>query len=236
MNVKKYKLVPLSFFKGLENEENVETSGRSLRDIIPTVKDTNFEPSKHYVADFKIGKTKTGSGWLPGESTYLLETLNEVLDNQTVPEDLKIKLYMILKQKYDNVEKVPQQKQIDKLTLFDADVESPRSVLVKAISKMGKTKIKVGFTLANILVDEPKNLKWNAAGDIIYPVLKDYGAFDMGNLVKAILMKDVTLLHTNLAEQVIRPFYHRLEEAGVIFNKKLIRDKKPINMSKYVAW
>ena len=122
------------------------------------------------------------------------------------------------------------------MALFDTDVESPRSVLSKVINKMGNRKIRDGFKLANILVDESKNLKWNAAGDIIYPVLKNYGAFDMGMLVKAILNKDVTQLHTNLAEQVIRPFYHRLEEAGVIFNNKLIRGKKTINMSKYVAW
>ena len=257
MNVKKYKLVPISFFNGLSDSNDMENKhdnekSRSLRDIIPAAQDTNFKPSKHYVADFKIEPSidadrQSGAGWfsekksniLPGKGPrYLDETLNELLDNQTVPEDLKIKLYMILKQKYDNVETGIEhiEKKDEKMALFDTDVESPRSVLSKIINKMGNRKVKNGFILSNILVDESKNLRWNAAGDITYPKLKDHGAFDMTMLVKAILTKDVSHENTMIAEKIIRPFYHRLVESNVIYNNMLVKKIHPNNMSKYISW
>ena len=266
MNVKKYKLVPLSFFDGVSEKDNTDMTSqdnkknRSLRDIVPdNLQDTNFRPSRHYVADFKIkpsnknlddGDDKSGSGWfsekktniLPGnlgKTRHLDDTLNEILNSQNVPEDLKIKLYMILKQKYDHTDNETNNEnnvKDEKLASFDTEVESPRSVLSKILNKMGNTKIQSGFKLSNILVDEWKNLRWNAAGDITHPKLKNHGAFDMSMLVKSILTKDVSHTHTMIAEKIIRPFYHRLAAANVIFNDKLLRKVQPMNLSKYVSW
>ena len=88
MNVKKYKLVPISFFNGLTDSNDMEVShdkekSRSLRDIIPVTQDTNFKPSKHYVADFKIEPSKevdadrqSGAGWFSEKNqTFYQESM-----------------------------------------------------------------------------------------------------------------------------------------------------------------
>lgn len=63
MNIKTYKLVPISFFGNMEKsdinaDKNLDNE-RSIKDIVSA---TNFTPSKHYVADFKIPKPVQDGG------------------------------------------------------------------------------------------------------------------------------------------------------------------------------
>ena len=78
MDIKKFKLVPISFFENVgkngefvkdsvdkyddhddENNCNNDDKQRSIRSIMEDhLKDTNFTPSNHYIADYKIGDQK----------------------------------------------------------------------------------------------------------------------------------------------------------------------------------
>ena len=85
MNIKTYKLVPFSFFdkvgndaefakNNINSEQEVPDNGsRSVRDIVEAnLQDTNFEPSNHYTADFKLGKPSLPvEGFGHPESTFL---------------------------------------------------------------------------------------------------------------------------------------------------------------------
>ena len=101
MNIKKYKLVPISFFENVGNSgEFVKDGGdsaedgaggssdsneRSVKDIIESnLRNTNFAPSKHYTADFKIGKpVQNGGGG--GVLTHLREPVLSLRKN-VLPE------------------------------------------------------------------------------------------------------------------------------------------------------
>ena len=131
MNIKKYKLVPISFFENVGNSDEFVKDGgdsakdsaggssdsneRSVKDIIESnLRNTIFAPSKHYTADFKIGKlVQNGGGG--GVLTHLREPvlfpkkdvlpeiggfkfklpdqdLRDVLDNNSIPDEVKAKL------------------------------------------------------------------------------------------------------------------------------------------------
>ena len=75
------------------------------------------------------------------------KTIDELLSKTSIPEELKIKLYMILRQKYDqskgNIE--------NKRDINDDVVLNPRGVLGKIIADLHSTKAKDGYKLGNIL-------------------------------------------------------------------------------------
>ena len=258
MSVKKYKLVPISFFdsmgeKEIRNIEEMETrddgvneDARSIKDIeSANLHNTNFEPSDHYVADFKIGKSnekdvKSGGvvskNKLEGTVSDMREVdnmkfIDELLSNTSIPEELKIKLYMLLRQKYDhNKENIE-----NKIENDDDSAPSHRGVLGKVIADLHSTKAQAGYNLANILLNEPKHIRWNSDGAITHPYLKDNKAFNLKMLIKSVLYKRTPQSHTDIALRIIRPFYEKLEKAGVLLNDKLIL-KSPQVISNYVAW
>ena len=112
-----------------KEEEEGDSGGRSIGDIVEAnLQNTNFKPSSHYTADFKFGSKKRkkrhrmgGEGrvsdvpiFLPNTNVLpeysearklksLDQNLKDLLADTTIPEDFKIKLYLVLKQKYDNV-------------------------------------------------------------------------------------------------------------------------------------
>ena len=214
MSVKKYKLVPISFFdsmgeKEIRNIEEMETrddgvneDARSIKDIeSANLHNTNFEPSDHYVADFKIGKSnekdvKSGGvvsknkleGTVSDMQEYdNMKFIDELLSNTSIPEELKIKLYMILRQKYDQSKENIENKQ----DINDGDGEniSHRGALGKVIADLHSTKAQAGYNLANILLNEPKHIRWNSDGAITHPYLKNNKAFNLKMLIKSVLYK-----------------------------------------------
>ena len=276
MNVKKYKLVPIEFFNDVNktsesdiknknddndnnnyNNNNNKKNERSIKDIISSnLEETNFKPSKHYVADFKIGDVPSQGGgvsdknssvpvFLPNASvlpenseSYKLRTLdtalNELLADKSLSEDLKIKLYLIFKEKYDatrrNIEELQDVNMI-------AD-ENPKGILNKVVSELPKSKLKDGYKLANILADASKKyIKWNADGVIIHPVVENSGTFDLRMLIKTILYKkSVPNVHTTIAEKIVRPFFGQLMKEELISNDKLKKLNRPVRLSNYVPW
>ena len=266
MSVKKYKLVPISFFDSvgekddkMENrdasvnedarsyrDDSVNEDARSLKDIASTeLHNTNFEPSNHYVAEFKIGKSNdssvSGGGVVSKNKLEVsnkqeddnMKFIDEILSNTSIPEDLKIKLYMVLRQKYDqskeNIE--------NKIENDDGndDATSHRGALGKVIADLHSTKAKAGYTLANILLDHPQHIRWNSDGIITHPILEKNKAFNLKMLVKSVLYKKTPKSHTDIALRIIKPFYEKLKQAGVLLNDNLILSTPQV-LSQYVSW
>ena len=275
MNIKTYKLVPVSFFDkvGKDGEfvdDNVKQKNmvtdeeeRSVRDIVEAnLQNTNFEPSKHYIADFKLGKPSLDGGGVgrlakPSESVLssdrdvlsekshgvklrsIDQDLNELLDNDKIPDGLKIKLYTILQRRYEQLKNnTDRGKTGDNNDILDED--NPRHILNDFISDLPKNKIGDGRVLGEILMNEFKHVRWDSEGGIIFPKMRHLGIFDLGYLIRTILYSTSSEKHTMLAAKIIRPFYHKLVKKMVVGNHKLtefIEREKPISMmSKYVAW
>ena len=187
--MKTYKLVPISFFENdnkmetqKEEEERGGDNSRSINDIVESnLQKTNFNPSKHYTADFKLGsKTKhqmdggavawggtnklEGPIFLPNTNVLpeysearklqsLDQNLKDLLADTTIPEDFKIKLYLILKQKYDNVRENMDigNSDTDKMEFSDENL-SPMSILNKIVNELPMNKRGEGNKLANIFI------------------------------------------------------------------------------------
>ena len=277
MNTKTYKLVPLSFFEngdkmetqkeGEEEDERDGDNSRSINDIVESnLQKTNFKPSSHYTADFKIGSKRKhqmggeGGVWdaadkldgpifLPNTNVLpeysearklksLDQNLKDLLADTTMPEDFKIKLYLVLKQKYDNVrENMGDEKKsdTDKMDFSDENL-SPLSILKKAVSDLPKNKKWEAQKLVDIFMQQGKFLRWDELGNIIHPKLANQGSFDLRMLIRSILYKKhISDAHTKITGQIIRPFFDLLEAENLIGNDRLF-NRRPLTLSKYVPW
>ena len=164
--------------------------------------------------------------------------MNDILDDTTIPEDLKIKLFLLLKRKYDHV-KTNNDNNSNTPEKFENDV-NPRSIINKIVQALPKSQRVDGRRLADILMNQSKNLKWDNEGNIIYPVMKNLGSFDLNLLFKSLLQqKGVLNEHTKIAAKIIRPFYEILEQEDLLINRKLsamFAKEKDVNLSQYVGW
>ena len=271
MNIKTYKLVPFSFFdkvgkdveftkNNIDSEQEVpDNSSRSVRDILESnLQDTNFEPSTHYTADFKLGKPSSPvEGFGHPETTFLGDSgilqkknhnvklksidqdLRELLNNDKISDDLKIKLYTILQRRYEHARNYTDQVKTDN-DVDSLGENSPQRVLNDIILSLPNSKTSSGKNLAEILINEYKHIRWDVDGNIIFPKLSHLGAFDLEYLIRAILYSTSSEKHTQLAAKLVRPFLYKLQKKNVIGNYKLteyMEKEKPISiMSKYVAW
>ena len=275
MNIKTYKLVPLSFFENgdkmetqKEEERDGDNSSRSISDIVESnLQNTNFKPSSHYTADFKIGSKKRkhqmcgeGGVWdaadkldghifLPNTNVLpeysearklksLDQNLKDLLADTTMPEDFKIKLYLVLKQKYDNVrENMSDEKKSDTDNMeFSDENLSPLQILQTVTKDFPKSKKAQAQKLGDIFMRQGKFIRWDNEGNIIHPKLPIGAPFSLNNLIRSIVYKhNISDAHTKLAARIIRPFFDQLEAENVIGNDRLF-NRTPSTMSKYVPW
>ena len=277
MNTKTYKLVPLSFFengggkmethkKEVEEEEEErdgDNSSRSISDIVESnLQNTNFKPSSHYTADFKIGSKKRKQHQMDGEggvsdvpiflpNTNVLpeysearklksldQNLKDLLADTTMSEDAKIKLYLLLKQKYDNVREhmgSDNKSDTDKIEFSDENL-SPLQILQTVTKDFPKSKKAQAQKLGDIFMRQGKFIRWDNEGNIIHPKLPIGAPFSLNNLIRSIVYKqNISDAHTKLAARIIRPFFDLLEAENVIGNDRLF-NRTPSTMSKYVPW
>ena len=136
MSIKAYKLIPIRDFEKsdlnkkedknceeTEKEEDTEKTKvkRTIRDIVSdNLANTEFAPSKHYVADIKFPQKGGGRNempiWLPNENQlpefskgYRIkknyDEIDTILNNDELSDDLKVRLYSIFRKKYNNARK-----------------------------------------------------------------------------------------------------------------------------------
>ena len=286
MNINKYKLVSILFFENVGNsgeffkdsgdsaedgaDGSSDSNERSVKDIIESnLRNTNFAPSKHYTADFKIGKpVQNGSGG--GVLTHLREPvlfprkdvlpeiggfkfklpdqdLRDVLDNNSIPDEVKAKLYMILQRKYaraktDNGDgRDSEFEEGDDYDGGNTDNSSSRRILNKVIAKLHSSHGVKAYRLAEILMRERKSVRWDPDGNITHPVIRNIGSFDLSTLVKTIIQAKKNGREKNvlIAARIVKPFFNKLVEDRVIGNKLLSKSlvkTKPQVAAKYIAW
>ena len=91
------------------DDENTSAPQRTIKDIIDsnTLENTEFEPSKHYVAEQKFIQKGSGAAtpiWLPNEKQLpqfsrgsrikkSYDDISNILNNNSISDDLKVRLY-----------------------------------------------------------------------------------------------------------------------------------------------
>ena len=246
--------------------------GRSISDIIDgNMRKTNFTPSNHHVADFKFGKLpQNGEGlilqnqlrepalfqdYLPDPVEKKIQNattlkkidpdLKNLLSDSSISDDLKLKLYNMYQSKYYTREKsgdVGSESEDDMMTEIDGNSAGPRKILNKFVAALPNVFIRKGEMLADFLMKEKKYIQWDMDGEIILPELKDIGAFNLNNLIRAILYKKGVLHeHVKIAAKIVAPFYDKLKQRDLIGNEAIFRRilkkiKKNTLMSSYISW
>ena len=286
MSVKSYKLIPTHIFEKMEcsQKQGIHNSGkneenRSVRDIVQeNLADTQFSPSTHYVADFKLSPKKGGfagnmydqkvpvfmpnSRELPRYSRGFklkksLDKISDILESDELSDDLKIKIYGMLKRKYDDVRNIDGNFSENEDADIDDGVVNDRahkknkskepksagmSTLTDIVKKLPAKKNADGRMLADFLIRHTGRIKWDVYGNIFYPKLNGIESLDLLKLFKAVLYKDYNGSHDDveLAAKVLYPFRDELLKRGIIANPDLIskfgvRDNIQ-KLSKYVSW
>ena len=128
ITIKTFKLVPIKDFeksdlnkdpkchkgKDDDDDENASAPQRTIKDIIDSnsLENTEFEPSKHYVAEQKFIQKGSGATpiWLPNEKQLpqfsrgsrikkSYDDISNILNNNSISDDLKVRLYAMARKK-----------------------------------------------------------------------------------------------------------------------------------------
>merc|ERR1711872_997061 len=165
--IKTFKLVPIKDFeksdlnkdpkchKGKDDgddddDENASAPQRTIKDIVDSssLENTEFKPSKHYVAEQKFLQKGSGAAatpvWLPNEKQLpqfsrgsrikrSYDDMSDILNNNSISDDLKVRLYAMARKKYKNAMSVGE-------TDNDDDVEDGDRDGYVNVRKKRKTK------------------------------------------------------------------------------------------------
>ena len=130
ITIKTFKLVPIKDFeksdlnkdpKCHEGDDggNASAPQRTIKDIVDSssLENTEFEPSKHYVAEQKFLQKGSGAAatpvWLPNEKQLpqfsrgsrikrSYDDMSNILNDNSISDDLKVRLYAMARKKYKN--------------------------------------------------------------------------------------------------------------------------------------
>ena len=266
MSIKTYKLVPIAAFAksdlnrtNTDGGEVTEIPKRSVRSIIEdNLENTDFNPSTHHVAEQKYPQQGGGGEnplFLP--NTNILpqfskgsrikksydDTLN-ILNDDSLSDDLKIKLYTLMRHKYNAVRRGGDGAGDGEDEEFGKTGSATQQQVLRAIRDIADNfppnKQPNAYKIINVLLKNKRYIDWDIKGYITHPITRDV---DIISHMKNFL---VLLLYQNkggrkqieLVAEIVRPFYRDIEK--YVTNEKVRREmeSRPYNvrLSKYVAW
>ena len=232
---------------------------RILRDVIeqdPAKMSRNCEisPSFQYVADVENGPFKGGQAgsrekvplFLP-DATALpeyskasnlqksYEDMTDILYSKDIPDEVKIKLYHIFRDKYENVRN-PGGTADDS---EDVNADADRSyALQRILSRLPDNKKDLGNAVGEILYNE-QSIKWDKYGSFTMPKLMR-NEIDLWKLLNILIYKNSgSKKEITEAHEIVRPIFNSLEP--YVMNRKLIKMHEHVlnndrRLSRYVAW
>merc|ERR1712240_369211 len=216
--IKMFKLVPIKDFEKSDlnkdpkcdkgRDDNDDEDGcapqRTIKDIIDSnsLENTEFEPSKHYVAEQKFIQKGSGATpiWLPNEKQLpqfsrgsrikkSYDDISNILNDNFISGDLKVRLYTMYRKKYNNAVNVRESDEDDDDDdeEFIVNRKSKQRELVGAIRDIAEKlpagkKQRNAYRIINILTKNKKHLSWDFDGTILHPPHRDLD--EVGNMKK----------------------------------------------------
>ena len=167
--------------------------------------------------------------------------LNEkiLLNDPSIPESLKLKMYLILRSKYDRTRNKQEIGDNESDSADEGNHSRPgnMSALTQAISDLPKNKRIHGRKLVEILTTS-NFIDWDLFGNIISP--KICGA---RKLFRLILYKDEgSREELVLLSVIMKPIINKLMKEHVVLNEKLLKTSYfsgyhfKDNLSEYMSW
>ena len=286
--IKMFKLVPIKDFEksdlnkdpkcdkgGDDNDDDGGAPQRSIKDIIDSnsLENTEFEPSKHYVAEQKFIQKGSGAAtpiWLPNEKQLpqfsrgsrikkSYDDISNILNNNSISDDLKVRLYAMARKKYKNAMSVGETDDDDGGGDEDADDDEEDgyvSVRKKRKNKqrelagvirdivdkvpIGK-KQKIAYKIMNVLGKNKRHLRWDLDGTILHPPHRNLDEIvNMKMFLDLVLYKNRgSVKQLGVVADLIKPFFKDFEP--LILNEKLLNKARKTakvkgNLPQYVSW
>ena len=257
MSINSYKLVPVKMFEDLmKNEQAPVENNRSIKSIME-------DPQNNISNDHSAQKYSTPSGpqmsmggnkdrstplWVYEDQTILpnysqgkkvtdsFESYQNMLNNNTVPEHIKIQLLQFLKDKYDKT-----RTSYETLEEHEEDIDpyydGYDKILHSILDSMGVEKRRKAMDIVQVFLNNNNLIRWNSEGDFILPKYVDNSTINLKSLLR-------TLLYVNVGSEpeiqstitIIKPFYKSIKQ--YILNKKISRRIETIQdnvTKKYVS-
>ena len=242
MSINSYKLVPLKMFEDLlKNRQDSVENNRSIRSIIEESQNDNSNDHSGERFSTPSGpqmlmggsKERPNPLWvyedqsiLPDYSqgkklTETFESYKNMLDDNTLPENIKIHLLQFLKDKY-NKTRAP-------YGAFEPNEdEDPNGedgsdkILHTIMYPMGVEKRKLALSIVRIFRNNANLIKWNSKGDFVLPNYVDNLSINLNSLLRILVYANVgSDQEIESAIEIINPFYKSIKD--YIVNKKIIR-------------
>ena len=202
-----------------KNNNNDNMSGEGLSNNTP-----GFTHDSSTLPEFSLGKKN-------------FNDVSSILNDQTIPENFKLKLYLILRNKYEK-----SRKDTDLPDIYDSDDTDNAAILSKVIDDLPNSKSAHGTKLGNIL-SESKHIHWDHMGNIIAPHVTGAHKFDLHKLLKhALYQNHGTKSDLLVLSEILKPNITELMKQRVILNDKLLTTPNftgystEAKLSKYVSW
>ena len=243
MSINSYKLVPVKMFEDMLNGHTTVDANRSIKSIIEDAENKDTEPK--YSTSVKP-QTSTGGGgaqatplWvyedqntLPNYSqakkvTDTFESYKNVLDNNSIPDRIKVQLLQYLKDKYDKTRGAFDPSEDDDdgdNTGINADpnYDGHSRLLHSIIDTMGHEKKNKAKNIISFFLRNSNVIKWNSEGEFTLPKYVDTSIINLSSLMRILLYANLgTEREVEEVIHVVRPFYKSIKD--FIVNKRILR-------------
>ena len=247
MSINSYKLVPVKMFEDiLKNTHTSVDANRSIKSIIEDSENNNNIQNKDTEPKYSTSinpQTSTGGAqstplWvyedqntLPNYSqakkvTDTFESYKNVLDNNSIPDHIKVQLLQYLKDKYDKTRTAFEPSEVDDDDdeagdYVDPNYDGHNRLLQSIITDMGREKKNKAKSIISFFLSNNNVIKWNSEGEFTLPKYADTSIINLASLMRILLYSNVgTEREIEEVIHIIRPFYKSIKD--FIVNKKIL--------------
>ena len=150
--------------------------------------------------------------------TDSFEEYANMLDDNTIPEHIKIQLLQYLKDKYDKA-RMPREPS-DELDDVDAYYDAYDKKTQSILNSMSGEKRAKALDIVRVFQNNTNLIRWNSAGDFLLPKYVDTSAINLNSLLKTLLYAGAgSAREIQATIDIIDPFYKSIRHN--IVNKKI---------------
>ena len=184
-----------------------------------------------------------GSDELPEHSKGAMIRKNyndivSILNESTIPESLKLKLYLMMRSKYDKTRNTPDGDNDDEISSDSGNM----SALTNAASTIKAKNKQIDLKKLVTILSMQDYLSWDKYGNIISSI-PGANKFDLTQVLKMILFKDIGEENDLIIlSKLIRPSINKMIKEQIVHNERLLNTPyfrgyhKTEIQSRYMPW
>ena len=248
MSINSYKLVPVKMFEDImKKTQPAPVQNRSITSIIENSQNdiSNDQPSQKFSTptgpQMSVGRGNESSSpmWVYDNQSILpdysqgrkvsqsFESYKNMLDNDSIPEHIKIQLLHFFRDKYDR-SRLPHD------AADQIEDENQNAILDSILDPMSAEKRNKAARIIRIFLNNSNVIMWNSNGEFILP---RYASINLRSLLRTLVYAhEGSDREVAGAIEIIKPFYKHIKNE--IVNKKILSRLNNIQdnvRKKYVA-